>query len=62
MFPFCEPENTSKQVKKVIEKLSFLKEELMIFSSIFGKNIPLENIETFCEVEIIEKYCLKVNK
>jgi len=57
MFPFCKPEDIKRQVKEVVEKLYSPKGGLMVFGSIFGGDVSLENIEALCEA--MEEYCLK---
>lgn len=57
MFPFCKPEDIRQQVKEAVERLHFPEGGLMISASIFGADVPLENIEAICQA--FEKFCLK---
>jgi len=56
MFPFCKPEDIRKQIKEVVEKLGSPQGGLMVSGSIFGEDVPLENIEALCKA--MEQYCL----
>lgn len=57
MFPFCKPKDIKRQVKEVVEKLSSPQGGLMIFGSVYGGDVSLENIEALCKA--MEEYCLK---
>ena len=56
MFPFCKPEDIRRQVKEVVEELGSPQGGLMVFGSVFGGDVSLENIETLCQA--MEEYCL----
>lgn len=57
MFPFCKPEDIRKQVREVVKELDSPQGGLMIFGSIYGGDVSLENIEALCEA--MEEYCLR---
>jgi hypothetical protein len=57
MFPFCSPEDIRRQVKESVEKLNSKEGGLMIFGSIYGADVPLENIEAICTA--FEEFCFK---
>lgn len=57
MFPFCKPEDIRQQVKDAVEKLNLLEGGLMIFASISGADVSLENIEAICQA--FEEFCFK---
>jgi len=46
-----------KQIKEVVEKIGSPQGGLMVFGSISGNDVPLENIEALCKA--MEEYCLK---
>ncbi|MGQ9631591.1 MAG: uroporphyrinogen decarboxylase family protein [bacterium] len=55
MFPFCKPGDIREQVKDVVETLGSPEGGLMISGSIYGDDVPLENIEALCEA--CEEFC-----
>ena len=57
MFPFCKPADIRQQVKEAVEALHAPEGGLMIFASISGANVPLENIEAICQA--FEAFCFK---
>jgi len=57
MFPFCKPRDIRQMVKEVVEKLDSPEGGLMLLASIFGADVPLENIEALCQA--FEEFCLK---
>ena len=48
MFPFCRPGDIRRQIEEVIERLGSPRGGLMISGSIFGGDVPLENIDALC--------------
>ena len=48
MFPFCSPDDISRQIADTIEMLAAPEGGLMICGSISGGNVPLENIDALC--------------
>jgi len=57
MFPFCSAEDIRNQVKEAVERLSLPEGGLRVFGSIYGGNVPLENIEALCEA--LEEFCIQ---
>ncbi len=45
MFPFCTADDIRRQVEEVAVKVGSARGGLMIFGSIYGDDVPLENIE-----------------
>jgi len=56
MFPFCAPEDITRQVKDVVETLNSPEGGLMVVGAVYGDNVPLENIEALCRA--LEEFCL----
>jgi len=50
-------EGIKGRVKEAVEKLGSPERGLMVFGSIYGGDVPLENIEALCEA--MEEYCLR---
>ena len=48
MFPFCTPDDIWRQVEEVVAKIASPRGGLMIMGSVWGDNVPLENIEALC--------------
>jgi len=57
MFPFCKPVDIMRQVEEAVEELNSPEGGLMIFGSIYGEDVPLENIEAICRA--FEKVCFE---
>lgn len=57
MFAFCTPEDIRQQVKNVVETMELQEGGLMVSGSIYGSNVPLDNIDALCKA--VEDYCLK---
>ena len=55
MFPFCTPADIRHQVKQAVEQLNAPEGGFMIFASISGGDVPLENIEAICQA--FEAFC-----
>ena len=55
MFPFCTPADIRDQVKEAVEKLNSPEGGFMIFASVSGADVPLENIEAMCQA--FEEFC-----
>jgi len=49
MFPFCRPGEIKNQVKEAVETLADPAGGLMLLGSIWGDDVPLENIEALCQ-------------
>ncbi|MFH1006861.1 MAG: uroporphyrinogen decarboxylase family protein, partial [Candidatus Latescibacterota bacterium] len=48
MFPFCTPDDIKRQIDDVIERLGSSEGGLMLIGAIYGRDVPLENIEALC--------------
>ena len=48
MFAFCRPQDIRDQVHEVVDRLNAPEGGLMIWGSVTGANVPLENVEALC--------------
>lgn len=55
MFPFCTPGDIRRQIEEVIASLGSPEGGLMIQGSIYGEDVPMENIDARCSA--LEELC-----
>lgn len=56
MFPFCRPSEIREQIRDVVQRLGSPAGGLIVLGVFYGSDIPLQNIEAFCEAS--EEFCL----
>ncbi|MBI4532043.1 MAG: hypothetical protein HY709_11055 [Candidatus Latescibacteria bacterium] len=56
-FAFLTPKELRKQIKDVVDVMGAPEGGLMVMGSVYGAEVPLENVEAICEA--MEDYCLK---
>jgi uroporphyrinogen decarboxylase len=49
MFAFCSPDDILRQVEHVVKVMSAPEGGLMIMGSVYGGNVPLDNLEALCQ-------------
>ncbi|MCC6445808.1 MAG: hypothetical protein IT210_20430 [Armatimonadetes bacterium] len=54
-FPFMTPARIREQVREVVDKMAAPEGGLMLSGSVWGNDVPLENIEALCSA--VEDYC-----